>query len=293
MAPVVFDDEGRPEPLQAVRDLAGTPVLDVDGRDAGEVFGALAEADTGLVRYLDMSVARSERHVLVPVGHTRFDAGPTGPRAQLRAVTREELLEIPAFQADFEKLTDEYHQAVLAAFGRFLYGERYYAHPAYDHSGLYAGDHPITRDAGAEATARDEVPVLRALSNLDGYRVVQGEPDVRGWPLVTRGGEVSGRIKDLLVDRQALKVRYVVLALAGEEATRLLPVGFLQVAPNEGEVRAPALTAEDLPMLPGYEPGPVTRAEEERVRKVLDGILSGPRRYDRPEFRRLPVLRPS
>lgn len=291
MAPVVFDDEGQPEPLQAVRDLAGIPVLDVDGKDAGEVFGALADADTGLVRYLDMAVARSQRHVLVPVGHTRLDEAATGTRAQLRAVTREELLEIPAFEADYEQLSDEYHQAVLAAFGRFLYGERYYAHPAFDHSGLYAGEHPITRGPEAQPPPQTDATPLHPLSALRGYRVVPAEPDVRGWPLVTRGGKTAARVEDLLVDTDALTVRYLVVSLEGEEAPRLVPVGFLQIARDETQVVAPALTAEDLPRLPGYVPGTITREEERRVREVLDEILSGPRRFDRPEFRRLPVLR--
>lgn len=291
MVPVVFDDEGQPDPLTAVRDLAGVPVLDVDGKDAGELYGALAEAETGLVRYLDMAVARSDRHVLVPVGHTRLEEGNTGTRAQLRAVTREELLEIPAFKKDFEQLTDEYHQAVLAAFGRFLYGERYYAHPAYDHSGLYAGEHPIMREPEGAPAPVEDGPALHPLSRLSGYRVVPDEPDVRGWPLITRGQDRAGRVEDLLVDTDALQVRYLVVSLEREDQPRLVPVGFLHVAPDDKEVRAPALSAEDLPQLPGYEPGPVSREEEKRVREVLDDILSGPRRFDRPDFRRLPVLR--
>ena len=289
MTPVVFDDEGRPEPLQAVRDLSQIPVQDVDGHDAGEIFGALAEAGTGLVRYLDLAVARSDRHVLVPVGHVRFEEGQTGTRARLRAVTREELLEIPAFEADYKRLNDEYHQAVLAAFGRFLYGERYYAHPSYDHSGLYAGDHPIVADEDATAPG-DDGPALHPISALKGYRVVRGEPDVTGWPVVTRGADEVGTVSDLLVDTREMKVRYVVIGGTEDGAARLLPVGFLHIDAEGKRVRAQALVAEDIPRLPAYEPGPVSRDEEDRLRKSLEKILSGSRRYDRPDFRPMPQL---
>lgn len=288
MVPVVFDEEADAEPLRAVGDLSGVPVLDVDGEDAGELFGALAEAESGLVRYLDLAVARSARHVLVPIGHARLEEGATGTRARLRAVTREELLEIPAFDPDFAALDDEYHRAVLAAFGRFLYGERYYAHPAFDHSGLYAGDHPIVRDEGVSEPVGAE-PALQPLSALKGYRVAPGEPDIQGLPVVTRGGHRAGRIGDLLVDPRALQVRYVVLEREGADRLVVLPVGFLMV--DTREVRAPALAAEDLDRLPAYIPGPVDRSQEEKLRGVLEGILSGSRRYDRPDFRRLPVLR--
>lgn len=289
MTPLVFDDEGRPEPLQAVRDLARIPVQDVDGKDAGEVFGALAEADTGLIRYLDLAVARSERHVLVPVGHIRFEEGQTGTRGRLRAVTREELLEIPAFDADYERLNDEYHQAVLAAFGRFLYGERYYAHPSYDHSGLYAGEHPIVAEEGAAAPGEDG-PALHPISSLRGYRVARGEPDVTGWTVVTRGGAEAGTVSDLLVDTRAMKVRYLVVGGTDDGAARLLPVGFLHIDTEGQRVRTSALVAEDIARLPAYEPGTVSREEEDRLRESLEQILSGNRRFDRPDFRPLPQL---
>lgn len=48
-----------------------------------------------------------------------------------------------------------------------------------------------------EAIAIELVP----LSQLDDYDVVDGYPDIRGWPLVDESGREIGRITDLLVDR--------------------------------------------------------------------------------------------
>lgn len=277
------DDAGRP--LRPVNDLAGLAVLDVDGSDAGQVFGALTEADTGLIRYLDLAVARSDRHVLVPIGHTRVEEGPTGRRIRLRAVTRGELQEIPPFDPQGDEMDDEFHQAVLAAFGRFLYGQRYYAHPAYDHQGLYAGSHPIVRDEPEDVPA-EEGAELRPLRDLPAYHVAPGEPDFRGWELLDRNGAAAGTVEDLLVDLQEVSVRYALLKPARAAHTVLVPVGFLETDTAAEKVRLPALDSGELALLPPHSGDSVTRDDEEQARRALADILSGPRRFARPDFAR-------
>lgn len=277
------DDAGRP--LRPVSDLAGLTVLDVDGADAGQVYGAMTEADTGLIRYLDLAVARSDRHVLVPIGHTRIEEGATGRRVRLRAVTRDELQEIPPFDPQGDEMDDEFHQAVLAAFGRFLYGQRYYAHPAYDHQGLYAGSHPIVRDELEGATA-EEGAELRPLRELPAYHVASGEPDIRGWELLDRNGAAAGTVEDLLVDLQEVSVRYALLKPARASDTVLVPVGFLETDESAEKVRLPALDGGELALLPPHSGNSVTREDEERARSALADILSGPRRFARPDFAR-------
>lgn len=231
-----------PEPLRPVRDLRGTEVEDVDGRYAGELYGALTDPESGLIRYLDLALDRDRRHVLVPIGHTRFDSHLGRAEVHLRAASRDELSEIPPYEPDAQEPDGPYQQAVLAAHGRLFYGERYYAHPAYDHSGLYAGEHPIIRGP----TPPTAMLPLAPLAELPGYRVMDDEPDIRGWPLFTGDGTRAGSIDDLIVDTDAEKVRYAVVSYAENGATRrvLLPVGFLQVADADELVRALALVPD-------------------------------------------------
>ncbi|HEX7051559.1 MAG TPA: PRC-barrel domain-containing protein [Longimicrobiales bacterium] len=278
--PLYGPGPGEPQPLRPVPDLAGTPVEDVQGEHAGIIYGALADADTGLIRYLDLALEDTGRHVLVPLGHARIER-ETGARPQirLRAATRDDLEEIPPFEPHGD-VDGPYQQALLAAHGRFFYGERYYAHPAYDHAGLYAGEHPIVR----EPTAPRSPAPLERLSDLPGYRVATGEPDIRGWRLITGQGHTTGIIEDLVVDPRFEKVRYVIVRLSRPPERVLIPVGFLQIDQPTETVRTPALSDDDIHSLPPYRLGAVTRADEERVRKAIEKRLDGDRRFQRPDF---------
>ncbi len=279
------------EELVAVPDLAGTPAADADGRFFGEVYGALAQADTGLIRYLDLDVHGAGRHVLVPIGHVRV-ARPDEPSSgvRLRAATVGDLTSIPPYEAHGEPPADEEERALLSAHGRLFSGEKYYAHPAYDHGGLYAGGHPILRGPAARAGAE-----LIRLSELPEHEVAEEEQDIRGWPVLTREGDTVGEVEDLVADPAALRVRYLLLRLADTAAARepdrvLLPVGYLELdaAGGRGRGRVPALSAADVRSLPPQQ-GPIRRADEDAVRAALERVLDGPRRFERPDFRPPPA----
>jgi hypothetical protein len=266
-----------PSVLRSVRDLSGLPVQDASGLCVGELFGALAEADTGLIRYLDLELSTLDRHVLVPIGHARVREQKEGPRIQLRAALLEELEQIPPLPADMGHITDPFERALLEAYGRTFHGELYYSHPAYDHSGLYAGEHVVVGE-GDEATG----PLMR-LSYLPAWRVASGEPDIRGWPLVL-DGDVHVEIQDLIVDTGAEKVRYVVVRTPDDAGARLVPVGFLRIETESRQVRAGGFTAEDISELPPYDGGGVTREHEDSVHAALRRRFSGRRRYLLPDF---------
>lgn len=65
-------------------------------------------------------------------------------------------------------------------------------------------------------------PSVNPLSKLHNYRISEGDPDVRGWEVVGADGRKIGAVADLLVDTEALKVRYLDVnldsGLSGEEA---------------------------------------------------------------------------
>jgi len=284
-------------PLRPVRDLAGIIVRDASGVAIGSIWGALTDARTGLVRYVDISLAEGGRHVLVPIGHARLrprdvsredqedegvasdiriDDVTSAYELRLRAALLEELSGIPAYLPPAD-LDEDYEHAIVRAHGELFHGQRYYAHPAFDHRGLYAGAHPLSRDTGRSLNSG-----LEPLRSLVGYRIAREEPDVRGWPLVGADGETLAVIDDLIVDVEAEQVRY----LAVRHATRrvLLPIGFLEIDTDRSLVLAPALLADDLLQLPAWTGGTVERPVEEEVRDAFDEIFRGARRYELPDF---------
>ncbi|MBW3554346.1 MAG: PRC-barrel domain-containing protein [Gemmatimonadetes bacterium] len=273
-----------PPRLIPTTDLAGLSTTDVEDRPVGELFGALAEEGTGLIRYLDVSLPRAQRHVLVPIGHARVDRESVPPRVRLRAATFEDLMAVPAFVPQDTEVDRAYQDEVMRAHGQLFYGSRYYAHPAYDHRGLYAGDHPVAGADEAVVEAPAEEPRLRPLAELTGFRVAGEENDIRGWTLVDRRGDEAGEVRELLVDVPAKQVRYVVVWLPEPERGAPLPVGYLEIDGQAGQVVTPALTREDIRLLPAYEP-PLTRASENRIHAALEGRLTGDRYYNRPDFR--------
>ncbi len=287
----------RARPLRPVRDLAGIIVRDASGVAVGSIWGALTDARTGLVRYVDVSLANGGRHVLVPIGHARLRVRDVSARDQqdddvvpdirvddvtsayelrLRAALLEELSSIPPYLPASD-LDDEHEHAIVRAHGQLFHGQRYYAHPAFDHRGLYAGAHPLSRGEGRSLDSG-----LAPLRSLVGYRIAREEPDVRGWPLVSADGETIAVVDDLIVDVDAEQVRYV----AVRQGTRrvLLPIGFLEIDTDRSQVLAPALLADDLLHLPAWSGGTVERPVEEEVRDAFDEIYRGPRRYELPDF---------
>jgi hypothetical protein len=263
--------------LRPVRDLAGIGVRDASGVGIGALWGALADAQTGLIRYLDIALERTPRHVLVPIGHARLREQDDDQEVRLRAALLEELTAIPTYEPA-QHVDEQYETSLLDAHGQLFHGERYYAHPSFDHRGFYAGRNPITRTEGARADSG-----LQPLRELDGYRIVADEPDIRGWPLVGSASDSLGVVADVIVDVDAEEVRYLAIE---NERTVLVPIGFLELDAARERVIAPGMRADDLTLLPDYAGGPVERIVEEQVRHAIAEAFRGTRRYELPDYRR-------
>jgi photosynthetic reaction center H subunit len=266
------------DPLRASPDLDDLPVYDAEKVPIGRTFGVLAEADTGLVRYFDISLDERRRHVLVPVGHARLETHLGRLRLRLRAADADDLERIPAYEPHVQWSDDEYQNELLTAFGRLFEGERYYAHPAFDHTGLYAGKHPILREALMPAAPSG----LHRLSKLPQYRIADGEPHINGWNVVGDAHASIGTVSDVIIDPDAEQVRYVVLKRATDDVEVAVPVGYAIVLQEELQL---PFTADDLHELPAAPASELSRAEEAQLRIALDRALTGPRRYARPDFR--------
>jgi len=266
------------DPLHPSTDLNDLPVYDAAEVPIGVTYGVLTDAESGLVRYFDVSLEGRQRHVLIPVGHSRVETHMGRMRLRLRAATARELDSIPAYEPHIAWHEDAFQNELLDAFGKLFKGQRYYAHPAYDHSGLYAGTHPLLRDPLAPLNEHG----LRRLSALPAFRVAEGEPDIRGWPLVSRDGAHIGDVRDLIVDTDGEQVRYVVVTRTVDAAETALPIGYVTL--KERAVHT-TLSADELMELPPVTGDELVRADEKKLRVALDNLLRGQKAYYRPDFR--------
>ncbi len=57
---------------------------------------------------------------------------------------------------------------------------------------------------------------FRSMSELHGYTVEKGDTDPRGWHVVDARGQRLGRVADLIVDTQVMKVRRLLVDLDGQ-----------------------------------------------------------------------------
>ncbi|MGH7471521.1 MAG: PRC-barrel domain-containing protein [Longimicrobiales bacterium] len=273
----MFDSDRANEPLSPQPDLAGLAVHDADDLRVGRVFGVLADADHGLIRYLDVDLEGAQRHVLVPIGHARLQEGPFQPRLRLRAARLDDLRNVPTYDGDGRWRSAENARMLAALYGRFFRGDRYYAHPAYDHTTLYAGPHPVVLDDSTSPA----VPLV-SLAHSD-YRVARDEPNVIGWTVTDALDAPVGRVVDLLFDPSSERVRYVVVEMEGC-GLRLLPIGYLELAARQTKLLLPGLHAFDVENLPEFKGDALTGVEEKALLEQIELALDARNPFLRVAF---------
>jgi photosynthetic reaction center H subunit len=125
------------------------------------------------------------------------------------------------------------------------------------------------------------------LDELDDFKVAEGDPDVRGWDVMSSDGRKIGEVDDLLVDTSAMKVRYLDVDvdrdLTEDDRDRhvLIPIGYARLDRDDKNVMVDSLNSSDVVGLPEYTHGGVTREYESDVRQRLDrGYTAGPENED-------------
>lgn len=140
-------------------------------------------------------------------------------------------------------------------------------------------DEPTRRDAWRHDGSGMEVPRVARLGELEDYEVADGEPDVRGWPVVTRDGARAGKVDELIVNVGQLEVAYLDVEL-DKAALRLrdtrhilVPIAAAWLNENEEIVRLGA-TASELIASPVYEARPFSADDEDLLRRRYAGPVS-------------------
>ena len=99
------------------------------------------------------------------------------------------------------------------------------------------------------------------LNRLDGYAVADDDPDVRGWEVISADGIRIGAVDQLLVDTDAMKVRYLDVDLdermvAGDRHA-LIPIGYARLEERRSRVFVDNLVSTQVTTLPAYAHGRV------------------------------------
>jgi stress response protein YsnF/sporulation protein YlmC with PRC-barrel domain len=127
--------------------------------------------------------------------------------------------------------------------------------------------------------ANTKINHLEELDHSD-YKIAEDQPKIDGWKIVNPNGEKIGKVKDLLFDKQALKVRYIVTDLKNgdlldEDRKVLIPIGKARLNRDDERVEIPGVTTEQLRMLPNYKKtDDLTQEDEYTIRNAFSGTGS-------------------
>ena len=113
---------------------------------------------------------------------------------------------------------------------------------------------------------------LVALSDLKDYKVAKDNPDVAGWRVIGANGERLGMVKDLIVDLQAMKTRYLSVTAdrkyfnTNDDQYLLIPIGAAALDKKNRQVFVSHLDANTIVNYPVYPGGPIREDYEYAVR---------------------------
>jgi len=124
--------------------------------------------------------------------------------------------------------------------------------------------------------SRETVVVNQPLQELSssGFEMANGEPDIRGWKVLSGVNQHIGKVKELLFDVNAQKIRYLILDLDGKPLNLLsrnviIPIGLAELDQTENVVYLPDITVGHLATLPEYKKGKIDYDTERGVRDVF------------------------
>ena len=129
------------------------------------------------------------------------------------------------------------------------------------------------------ATEEKRNEQLQELSNSN-FEIPEYQPDIKTWEIFDVNGDYVGDVKDLIFDRESLKVRYIITDIESwsdpsENRQVLIPIGLASLQEKDQEVILTEAVSANIRFLPDYEKGHITPAQEVEIREVLTGNLAG------------------
>ena len=124
--------------------------------------------------------------------------------------------------------------------------------------------------------SRETVVVNQPLQELSssGFEMANGEPDITGWKVFSGVNRQIGKVKELLFDMTAQKIRYLILDLNGKPLNLLsrdviIPIGLAELDQKENVVYLTDISVGHLATLPEYKKGKIDYDTERHVRDVF------------------------
>lgn len=124
--------------------------------------------------------------------------------------------------------------------------------------------------------ANTRIKHLKELSNSD-YKIADDQPDIDNWKIVDGTGKKVGKVKDLLFDEEAKRVRYIITDLNDGEILKedrrvLIPIGQARLNREDERVVVANITRENLSGLPAYKNvDNLTQEDEYAIRNSISG----------------------
>ncbi|HEY0787166.1 MAG TPA: PRC-barrel domain-containing protein [Thermoanaerobaculia bacterium] len=118
---------------------------------------------------------------------------------------------------------------------------------------------------------KDNRDRLMLLGDLKDLRVSKGEPDIRGWDVVTADKKKMGKVHELVIDTIDMKVRYLDIDVEGkildlkEKTHILIPIAGAQLDDDDNRVYLTEITVDELRALPPYDHRRITRDFETNI----------------------------
>lgn len=116
-------------------------------------------------------------------------------------------------------------------------------------------------------------PHLYRLSNRDDCKLADEAPDVRGWNVFSTDGENVGTVRDIIVDPNALRIRYLLVEVTYDETSKeafiLIPIGLAEVDETWDRILLLGIKAWLIPHLPVFRGNKIKRDYEWALRRTL------------------------
>ncbi|MBD0258650.1 MAG: DUF2382 domain-containing protein [Cytophagales bacterium] len=139
---------------------------------------------------------------------------------------------------------------------------------------------------------------LRRMSDIKkDYEVADDHEDVMDWDVVGRDGTKIGEVEDMIVDMQAMKVRYLEVELdddlpgVQDDQRVLIPVGIADLDYSNKNVMVSSLDSSMVTSFPAYRGEPITREYENSLMSSFSpgyqaGMAQDTSFYDHEHFQR-------
>ena len=219
---------------------------EADDDKVGSVDDVLMDTG-GMPHLLDVNLGVFKKHVLVPLGQAWADASRRV--ILIEGLTKEDVERMPDYDHDPALVTPEFERRLAA-----------------DYSAAAQG---ALRREHTSAPAR-----LARLDALDDFRISKGSGDPRGWTVVGGDGAKLGKVSDLIVDQEAMRVKYLDVDVEEEKLELevvdrhvLMPVDCARLEHKGKKVIMDGLFARDLSSYPVYSGLPLGKGVEDQIRQ--------------------------